>query len=124
MAEVSSETLAPRIVLITEPERKIRNVGMLCPLVSGEVVGWARNDLRCNAILLGDCLLVVYIDFRECNSTWLGVFRRERFVGRSDGFARSAPVSVKICDDDRRRAQQLAELCRGANVDCGRHRGL
>lgn len=29
MAEVSSGTFAPRMVLITEPERKIRNVGML-----------------------------------------------------------------------------------------------
>jgi hypothetical protein len=31
---------------------------------------------------------------------------------------------LTVCDDDRGRAQQLAELCRRADIDCGRHRGF
>jgi len=136
MEDVSSPTFAPRIVLIAEPERKIMNVGILC-FVSSET-GWEEGNVRCNAILLRDGLLGIDVDFCECDSSWLGVFRRQRFVGRRDRLARCTPICVdcgmSVCaaevegqltvgDDHRGRAQQLAELCRRADIDCGRHRG-
>ena len=69
------------------------NVGMLGFCQQRNMVEGKRS-LRCNAILLCDGLLVVDVDFCKCNSTWLRVLCRQRFVGRSNGLARSTPIRV------------------------------
>ena len=79
MAEVRPSLSAPRMVFMTEPERKIINVGMLFIGDQFELVGagWmvVRMDKRLNPILLRNCLLIVNIDLSERNPVWLGVLR-------------------------------------------------
>jgi hypothetical protein len=52
------------------------------------------GSVRGHPILPGDGLLLVNVHLRESDSVWLGVFRREGFVSRSNGFARPTPVRV------------------------------
>ena len=54
------------------------------------------RNLRCNAILLSNRLLVVDVDLCKGNGFRLRVLFRELFEDWADLFARSAPVCVDL----------------------------
>ena len=62
-------------------------------------------------------MLVIDVDFGECNSIWFGVLCCKRFVGWRNGFTRSAPVGIEVGNDDARCGEEFIELGRGFNVD-------
>src|SRR4030081_2894059 len=85
--------VAPLIVSITEPERKMRNVGIL--YCQRACLHTRRvENVRAHAILPSDALLLVNVDLREGDLIWFGVFRRERLVRRSNSLARPTPVCI------------------------------
>lgn len=67
---------------------------------------------RSYTIFLGDLLLVINVHFREGDAIWFRVLLSKRFVGWSNCFTGSAPVSVEISYDDARCGEEFAELSR------------
>ena len=53
-----------------------------------------KLHIRCDAVGLGELLLVVDIDLGECDVIWAGELGRQRVIRRRNSFAWSAPIGV------------------------------
>jgi hypothetical protein len=53
-----------------------------------------KLDIRCDAVGLGELLLVVDIDLGECDEIRAGELGRQRVIRRCNSFAWSAPIGV------------------------------
>lgn len=53
-----------------------------------------KLHIRCDAVGLGELLLVVDIDLGECDVIWAGELGRQRVIRRRNSFAWSAPISM------------------------------